>query len=257
MKNPNSPGNPLDKNAAARYYWYYCHTNMNLYRQVQTARLYEQIVEQIESQVLTGKLHYGDRLPTERELAEQFGVSRTVVREAVKTLREKGLVQSHQGRGTFITDGTARSVRHSLGFMMQIGAAEGAGNLTEAREILEPEIAARAATRADAASVAAMRQAVATMDAALDDADAFIEADLAFHLALAKATQNAFIPTLLNPIVDLLREDRKRIFNTPGAPRRGQLYHKRILDAVVRRDPEAARKAMRAHLRQVRKDSER
>lgn len=228
---------------------------MQDYEHIQSARLYEQIVEQIEAQVLSGKLHYGDRLPTERELAEQFGVSRTAVREAVKALREKGLVQSHPGRGTFITDGTARSVRHSLGFMMKVGATDGLVNLTEAREILEPEIAALAATRTDAGCIAAMRQAVAAMDTALDDADAFIEADLAFHLALAKATQNALIPTLLNPIVDLLREDRKRIFNTPGAPRRGQVYHKRILAAVVQHDAEAARKAMRAHLRQVRNDS--
>ena len=228
---------------------------MPAYEHIQSARLYEQIVEQIESQVLSGKLRYGDRLPTERELAAQFGVSRTAVREAVKALREKGLVQSQQGRGTFITDGTASSVRHSLGFMMKIGAAEGSVSLTEAREILEPEIAALAATRADAGCIAAMEQAVAAMDAALNNADAFIEADLAFHLALAKATQNPLIPTLLNPIVDLLREDRKRIFNTPGAPKRGQLYHKRILAAVVQHNATAAHKAMRAHLRQVREDS--
>ncbi len=228
---------------------------MRPYQQIQSARLYEQIVDQIESEVLSGKLRYGDRLPTERDLAEQFGVSRTAVREAVKALREKGLVQSYPGRGTFITDNTARSVRHSLGFIMKIGAVEGSTNLTETREILEPEIAMLAATRATADHIAAMRAAVATMDEALDDADAFIEADLAFHLALARATQNAFIPALLDPIVDLLREHRTRTFNTEGAPKRGQLHHKRILDAVERRDPEAARDAMRAHLRQVRNDS--
>ncbi len=228
---------------------------MKPYQQLESSRLYEQIVAQIESDVLGGKLRKGDRLPTERELAEQFGVSRTAVREAVKALCEKGLVQSHPGRGTFITDNTARSVRHSLGFMMKIGAAEGSADLTETREILEPEIAALAATRADVESIAAMRQAVATMDAALNDADAFIEADLAFHLALARATQNALIPTLLDPIVDLLRGHRARIFNAPGAPKRGQFYHKQILDAVVCRDAQAARKAMRAHLRQVRNDS--
>jgi GntR family transcriptional repressor for pyruvate dehydrogenase complex len=228
---------------------------MKIYQQIQSSRLYEQIVAQIESEVLSGTLRNGDRLPTERELAEQFGVSRTAVREAVKALREKGIVQSHPGRGTFITDNTARSVSHSLGFMMKIGAADGSVNLTEAREILEPEIAALAATRADAENIAAMRAAVATMDGALDQADVYIEADLVFHLALARATQNTLIAALLDPIVDLLREHRTRVFNTPGAPKRGQTYHKQILDAVVRRNAEAARKAMRAHLRQVRKDS--
>ncbi len=70
-------------------------THMPAYNPIHTARLYEQIVEQIESQVISGELHYGDRLPTERELADTFGVSRTAVREAVMALVEKGLVQSH------------------------------------------------------------------------------------------------------------------------------------------------------------------
>jgi GntR family transcriptional repressor for pyruvate dehydrogenase complex len=218
-------------------------------------RLYEHIVEQIESQILRGKLRTGDRLPNERGLAEQFGVSRTAVREAVKTLREKGLVSSHQGRGTFITDNTASSMRHSLDFAMKIGATNGSTNLTEVREILEPEIAALAAKRANSEDIVAMRQAIDRMDAALDDADAFIDADLAFHLALARATHNTLIPTLLDPIVDLLRENRKRIFKTMGAPKRGQLYHKRVLDAIAQRNSDVARQAMQSHLKQVRKDS--
>ena len=217
--------------------------------------LYEHIVEQIESQILSGKLRNGDQLPNERELAQKFGVSRTAVREAVQTLREKGLVSSHQGRGTFITDNTARSMRHSLGFAMKIGASNGSENLTQVREILEPEIAALAAKRANADDIIAMHDAIKAMDAALDDADAFIEADLSFHLALARATHNALVPTLLDPIVDLLRDNRKRIFKIMGAPKRGQLYHKRVLDAIVKRHSNAARLAMHAHLKQVRKDS--
>ncbi len=228
---------------------------MPQYSQIQTARLYEKIVQQIEAQVLSGELHYGDRLPTERGLAEKFGVSRTAVREAVKALQEKGLVASHPGRGTFITNGASRAVRDSLGFMMKIGSVDGSDHLVEAREIFEPEIAALAAERARDQDIIILRQTVAMMDAALNDADAFIEADLEFHLALARATQNALIPTLIDPIVGLLREHRKRIFLVHGAPR-GQYHHKRILEAVVRRDPKAARQAMRAHLAQVRKDSE-
>jgi GntR family transcriptional repressor for pyruvate dehydrogenase complex len=101
-----------------------------------------------------------------------------------------------------------------------------------------------------------MREAVTAMDAALDDADAFVEADLDFHLALAEATQNALIPTLIDSIVDLLREQRKRIALVEGGLQRGQFHHKRVLDAIIRHDPEAAREAMRVHLQQVRQDSE-
>jgi GntR family transcriptional repressor for pyruvate dehydrogenase complex len=227
---------------------------MNPYTPIQPARLYEQVVEQIEQQIVRGKLRHGDRLPTERELAEQFHVSRTVIREAVKTLREKGLVQGYQGRGTFVTNGTARAVRHSLGLMIKISATKSANDLAEVREILEPEIAALAARRATPQDLAAIQRAIAIMDTTLDDADAFVEADLQFHLTLAQATQNPLISTLINPIVDLLREERKRTFKHGGAAR-GQAHHKKISDAIVRRDADAARAAMRAHLKQVRKDS--
>ncbi len=227
---------------------------MTSYGPLQSVRLYEQIVTRIETEILNGKLHSGDRLPTERELADQFGVSRTVIREAVKTLREKGLVQSTQGRGTFITNRTAQSVRHSLGFMIRAGSPESTANLVQARAIIEPEIAALAAVNATQAQIAELRHAIARMDETLTDAEAFVEADLEFHLTLAHATQNTLIPVLLDPIMDLLREQRKSTFKHGGAAH-GQTHHKKILEAVTRRNPNAARDAMRAHLRQVLKDS--
>ncbi len=85
-----------------------------VYKLVRTSRLYEQIVQQIEDSIVKGDLKAGDQLPAERDLAQRFGVSRTAVREAVKALREKGLVEAYSGRGTFITDGTTQAVRQSL-----------------------------------------------------------------------------------------------------------------------------------------------
>jgi len=199
----------------------------------------------------------GDQLPPERELAQQFGVSRTAVREAVKALREKGLVEAYPGRGTFITDGTSYSMRQSLDRMLKAGQAEGSGLLVEVREILEPEIAAMAATRADAEDLASMREQVGIMDQARKDPDAFIEADLDFHLALAEAAANPIILSLIDSIVGLLREQRMGIFQVEGGPERGQYHHKRILEAIVHKDPAGAREAMKAHLRQVREDSQR
>jgi GntR family transcriptional repressor for pyruvate dehydrogenase complex len=226
------------------------------YEPIESERLYERIVAQIEQRILKGDLHVGDQLPPERELGEQFGVSRTAVREAVKALREKGLLETYPGRGTFITDGTSRAMRHSLNWVVSIGAAHGSEDLVQVREILEPEIAALATTHATAEQLATLDRAVAVMDAALNDAEAFIEGDLDFHLTLAEATQNDIIPILIDSIIDLLREQRKRIFFTPGGPQRGQIHHKRILKAVKQHDPDAARKAMRAHLTQVRQDSQ-
>jgi len=226
-----------------------------VYKTVQTSRLYEQIVQQIEESILTGVLKAGDQLPAERELAQQFGVSRTAVREAVKALREKGLVEAYSGRGTFITNGTSQAIRQSLDRMIKIGQPNGFMQLVEVREMLEPEIAALAATRIEPQHLSSMREAIAVMDRERTDASAFIEADLDFHLALAEAALNPLILSLIDSIVGVLREQRTRIFEMPGGPERGQFHHKRILEAVEQRDPEKARAAMRAHLKQVREDS--
>lgn len=226
-----------------------------MYKAVRTARLYEQIVQQIEESILKGVLKTGDQLPAERELALKFGVSRTAVREAVKALREKGLVEAYSGRGTFVTDGTSQAFKQSLDLHTKIGQAEGSTQLTEVREILEPEIAAFAAKRAEESHLVLMREAITVMDRSRDDVDAFIEADLDFHLALAEAAANPLILSLIDSIVGLLREERTRTFYVDGGPERGQYHHKRILQAVERHDAEAARSAMRAHLEQVRQDS--
>jgi GntR family transcriptional regulator, transcriptional repressor for pyruvate dehydrogenase complex len=226
-----------------------------VYKVIQTSRLYEQIVQQIEESVQKGALKPGDQLPAERELAQQFGVSRTAVREAIKTLHEKGLVEALPGRGTFITNGTSHSMRQSLDRILKSGQPDGTAWLVEFREILEPEIAALAATRAGKQDIAAMREAVHVMDAAQRDPEAFIEADLDFHLALAEAAANPLILSLIDSIVGLLREQRMQIFYVGGGPARGQMHHKRILDAVERRDSQGAREAMRHHLLQVREDS--
>ena len=226
-----------------------------MYKVVRSSRLYEQIVQQVEESIHKGTLKPGDQLPPERELAQQFGVSRTAVREAVKALREKGLVEAYPGRGTFIMDGASYSIRLSLDRMMKVGQAEGSGYLAEVREILEPEIAALAAARADEDDLAAMREPVAVMNDSKKDPEAFIEADLDFHLALAEAAANPLILSLIDSIVGLLREQRMRIFQVEGGPERGQYHHKRILEAIEHRDWAGAREAMKAHLQQVREDS--
>jgi len=225
------------------------------YRTVKTSRLYEQIVGQVEESILSGQLKPGDQLPAERELATRFGVSRTAVREAVKCLREKGLVEAYTGRGTFVTSGTAQGMRQSLDLMVRVNQQEGSAHLAELRLLLEPGIAALAAERIEGQLLVTMQDAVQAMDRGLNDPDAYIEADLDFHLALAEAADNPMVLSLLDSIVGLLRDQRTKIFSVDGGPQRGQFHHKRILDAVKRGDAEAAREAMRAHLEQVREDS--
>src|SRR5215469_16595749 len=226
-----------------------------MYQMVRTARLYEQIVMQIEESISGGKLKPGDQLPAERELAQQFGVSRTAVREAVKTLCEKGLVEAYSGRGTFVTSGKSQSAKHSLHWLVNSGDPQNAGYVTELREILEPEFTALAAARIEEQQLAMMREAIAVMDRSMQDPHAYIEADLDFHLALAEAAGNPLILSLLDSIVAVLREERLGVFAVPGGPTRGQIHHKLILKAIERRNPAKARTAMMAHMRQIREDT--
>ena len=227
---------------------------MKKYLPVQSERLYERIVEQIESAIVAGDLKVGEKLPPERELAEQFAVSRTAVREAVKILREKGFIEIHPGRGTFVTNKAPNSMRQSFDSLMKFGPIDGSAHLVEVREILEPEIAALAATRMTGEFIADMQGAVDTMEGGTD-VDLYVEADLDFHLALAEATQNPIIPVLMDSIIALLREQRKRIGLADGGLERGQLHHKEILEAVKHKDPAGARTAMKRHLEQVAADS--
>ncbi len=227
-----------------------------MYAPIHSSKVFERVAEQIEKRILDGELHKGDRLPTERELAEQFQVSRTAVREAMKILAQKGLVDMRPGRGTIVIDGASAAMQNSIGLMMKLKLGEigGSDSLVEFRTILEIEIAALAAARTTEKEISVMRAAIEAMDESLSDVDAFIAADNNFHEALAEATQNALIIILINSIVSLLSEQRKQIFEVEGGPQRGQIHHRRILESVIRRDPEAARAAMRSHLQQVRED---
>ncbi len=220
-----------------------------MYRTVQLSRVYQQIVEQIEESILNGRLKPGDQLPSERELAQQFGVSRTAVREAVKALHERGRLEAYAGRGTFITDATSHGIRESLDRVTKVG---GTGHLADLLVMLEPEIAALAATKSGEQQIATMRETISAMEQAFDDQEACIDADLDFHLTLAEAAGNPFILALIDSIVDVLREKRLRVFRVKGGAERARLHHQRILDAIEERDTAKAREAMRAHLRQVR-----
>lgn len=230
---------------------------MSMYETVARQRLYETVAQRIRERILGGDLKPGDQLPAERELAEGFGVSRIVVREAIKTLVQSGLVEVQTGRGTFVIDGASRAVYRSVSAVVRMQSSRSAlANLVQVRAVLEPGVAALAALHATDDDIDKMRVAVEVMDSALYDPPTYIRADLDFHLAVADATGNTLLAVILDPVVDLLFEQRERLFDVEGAPARGQEYHWRILEAVREHDPEAAELAMRAHIAQVRSDIE-
>jgi GntR family transcriptional regulator, transcriptional repressor for pyruvate dehydrogenase complex len=218
-------------------------------------RLYEQMAERVRQAIIDGDIKTGDRLPNERDLAKQYGVSRTVIREAIKTLRQEGLVEVQPGLGTFVVDATGERLKQTFDLMMSFGRDTMLADIVEIREMLEPHIAAVAAERATSDDIEHMDKAITLMEEHIEVIEKYTEEDHSFHLALARATQNAVLPRLIASIVDLLQELRKRIAQVDGARERGQMHHRAIVDAVRNKDPQAARAAMEAHLAQVRRDS--
>lgn len=225
-----------------------------MYSPIKSPQLYKYVATQIKDRIISGDLETGDRLPPEQGLAEQFEVSRTVVREAIKALEREGLVEVQQGRGTYVTDGTSTAFKESFALMMSMGSDQIFADLVEVRALLEPGIVAMAASRATDEDYEVLEQAVATMEASLDDPETFVRADSVFHMALAKATKNELIVKMIEPIVDLLHEMRVSISEAPAGLQRGQYHHVRILAAVKSRDPEAARQAMLLHMEQIQED---
>jgi GntR family transcriptional repressor for pyruvate dehydrogenase complex len=227
-----------------------------IYRKFTQERLYDKVADYIEELIGAGKLQVGDQLPPERELTKKLGVARGVIREAIKVLVARGLVTVEPGRGTFIAQLDTASISDHLGRFFRIGK-QSHHDLNELRRVLEVEIAALAAQRAAAKDLAEMGRAIEAMDQGIDSPEEYISADQAFHAALARATQNSLFPLLINVIADLLQESRRIIFHqVPGAPQRGQYWHRQIYAAVEQHQWQAAREAMRFHMQQVSEDAE-
>lgn len=222
-------------------------------RRLDRERLYETVVTQLETLIIDLQLVPGTTLPPERELAERFGVSRTAVREAVKVLAQKGLVDVQQGRGILVARPNHRALSESLHLLMRIDGV-GIPELTETRLALETAIVRLAALRADAAGCAALERCLDSMATVTTDAERWVEYDIEFHRTLAVMAHNQLLVWIVGSIRDLLRESILRGFNAPGAVERAMKYHQEIMEAICGKDPDAAAAAMRRHLESVEYD---
>ena len=221
----------------------------------QNKPLSEQVCDLIENEIVNGNFSVGDKLPTENELAEMYKVSRTVIREATKILKEKGRLESFVGKGTFVIDKTERGIGSSLSAIVRMNPENSFGYLIEIREILEPEMAALAAVKATDQQIAMMEKAIQQMDQYMDDdapKEVFLDADSAFHSLLAEATGNPLISTLIKPLGELMRDQQQFMaFKVVGGPKKSQKYHKQIFEAIKNHDADTARAQMRDHIHQV------
>jgi DNA-binding FadR family transcriptional regulator len=214
--------------------------------------LAHELVESLGQRIRDGRLAAGTKLPTEAAIMGEFGVSRTVVREALSKLQASGLVATRHGVGTFVVGaGEANNFRIAP---EQVATIREVVAVLELRIGLEAEAAALAATRRSAANLQAMREALAAFAKAIaDDTDA-VASDMQLHLEIARATQNQHFAELMTYLGTMLIP-RTRVNSARFAGEGLREYlarvhaeHESIVDAIAGRDPEAARAAMRTHL---------
>ncbi|MDI6600771.1 MAG: FadR/GntR family transcriptional regulator [Thermoanaerobacteraceae bacterium] len=214
--------------------------------------LAEEIIASIRDLVISGELKPGDKLPGERELAEQLCVSRASVREALRALSLAGIIVVKPGDGTYLNDDISRmfgGVFNSK--LLFIVERNDALQLAEARKILEIELARLAAMRATIDNLKDIEHTLKAMEKHIGEPDYFIKQDVAFHVAVSEAAQNNILFEAINAIRDLMTEVQREIVVYPGLMEKSFGYHKRIYQAIKEGNTEEAAKAMSEHLAHV------
>ena len=223
---------------------------MSALRQRET--LTSQLVKALTDRIRAGELKPGDRLPTEQELNEEFKVSRTVVREAISSLRAAGLVSTQQGVGAFVLQAESappfRIDNVDLNLLKDVIA------VLELRIGVETEAAALAATRRTRQNMTALRSALQAFEAAVQAGRDAVGPDFQFHLEVARASQNRHFAELMATLGGMMIPRARLETAQPPTPERQaylrqvNLEHASIFEAIERKDPEAARAAIRTHL---------
>ena len=224
-----------------------------------TRGVHGRVVEQIGRRILGGELAPGAALPREAELVKELGISRTAVREAIKVLAAKGLIETRQKLGMRIRPAAAWNLLDPdvLAWQAASGpSAELTGHLVELRRMVEPAAARMAATRRSAAQLGALEAALAGMQSAVDDPLAYYRADLAFHRAVFAASGNPFVDRL-GAIVSAVLEVSFRLQRRSLIPvTLGLAMHERVLGAVSAGDAGAAERAMHEIIEEARVELE-
>jgi len=213
-------------------------------------RLSDKVAELMRERIIERQMAPGTPLPSERELGEQFGVSRTVIREAVRALAAKGIVEVRTGSGLRVASVDEATALESLTWYIRGGQIE-YSDVHEVRSAIEVEMVGLAAERRSDDQLAALQDAHKRFQAVLNDVERATLADVEFHALIAKATQNELFSALLGSIGEALIEVRRETLAV-GSGKKTVAAHAKILAAIRRGDAGAAREAMREHLNTVR-----
>lgn len=212
-------------------------------------RVPEVLAATLIDRIVDGGLRPGAAVPTERQLTEAFHVGRSSVREALRILESRGLIGA-DGRGRFVVEEPTEPLHRSLELLLTLDGAD-FGELFEVRHILEVGSAGLAASRRSEPDLEVLGAAVAAMSEHVDAADRYVEADLRFHVGIARATGNRITAHLMHAIRDLLARALVEIFGIPGSAETSVEQHRGILEAIAAADPAAARRRMSEHLTKV------
>lgn len=210
----------------------------------------EMVARRIMGMVTARALKPGDQLPPERDLAESLGVSRPSVREAIRGLSILGVVKSRQGGGAYITDLDAEAILGPIRFFLSLEDVN-IRELYDARSLIESDVARRAAVHMTDAQLDDLAAIVAAQAATLTDARAFRVSDFAFHEAIWNGCGNAFLKRIGESLNALGLEFRKRASETAGVLEQSHADHRRLLQALRARDPDAAARAAESHMHNV------
>ena len=220
-----------------------------MFDSIKTRRLSDEIVRQIKEAMFAGKLQAGDKLPTERELAERFETSRASVREALRTLEPEGLIRVKKGvvGGIFIADVDHRPAAKSFQTLFQLRKVS-IHQIAEVRLIFEPMAARLAAERAGPDDLRELEQEIEKMSAAVTEKELPRFYDLKFHLLIARAARNPILELLAESMLGVASKAITEIHPSRDTLRHVLSRHRRVLEAVRGRDPNAAFQAMLDHI---------
>jgi GntR family transcriptional repressor for pyruvate dehydrogenase complex len=212
-------------------------------------KIYEEVARQIERLILA-KMKPGDKLPAERELSEMFRVSRSSIRDAIRSLELVGLVEPRQGVGTVVREITAETLVNPLSNVL-VRQRQLVSELLDVRKMLEPPLAARAATHASDDEIAEMEDILQRQAEKMAKGELAVEEDSEFHYAIAMASGNSVVLKVLDLLMDLLRATREKSLQVEGRPQKSIGGHRRILAAIKKRDAAGAEAAMCRHVEEV------
>jgi DNA-binding FadR family transcriptional regulator len=212
--------------------------------------LVDQVVHEIRHMILTGMIEPGGFLPTRKDLATRFGVGLSTVHEAIQALSAVGMLASRPGKGTWVREDALDVMIHPEVVRTRLGALN-ARQVYEARAVIEIALTEMAAERATAEDIEQIWDAMERMEASVDNTDAFVEADLAFHLAVARAGKNELLEQFYHLSRKLIVEVIHEMVNLPSVKEGSIPYQRAIIDAIEQGDPIGARQAAVDHMAYV------